>query len=134
MDKREKAFIELEMSRYEQYKEDIATERELILESSPGPADGMPKGYELSNPTADKAGKLLDSVAILAMEKSIRAVDKTLNCLSLTHKRIFTQYYVNGRRDYYAICDELHISYETFRRYKKTMILMVGKELGVLKR
>lgn len=133
IDKREKNYIELEMSRYEQYKKDIELERKRILDSSPPPPDGLPRGNAISNSTADKAGKLVDSISILAMERSIRAVDKTLNSLTPIHRKIFNLYFICGRRDYYAMCDLLHISIDSFRRYKKTMVVSVGKELGVIK-
>ena len=60
MDKREKAFVELEMSRYLLYKKEIEVERERILNMSPLPPDGMPRGNSVSNPTESKAIKLIE--------------------------------------------------------------------------
>ena len=68
MDKIEKAFVELEMSRYIVYKKEIEVERERILNMSPPPPDGMPRGNATSNVTEQKAIKLIESTAILTMQ------------------------------------------------------------------
>lgn len=133
IDKRERSYIELEMSRYKQYKKEIELERERIIDGSSAVPDGMPKGTALGNPTEKKAIRLVDSLAIISMERTILAVEKMLQSVSFIHKKIFEMYYIQFRRDQYRMCDELHISIATFRRYKTAMVFMVGRELGIIK-
>lgn len=125
-------YIEYELYHYEQYKEEIELEREKILEESSAPSDGMPKGNITGNPTESKVIKLIESTAMLSMQKIIMAVDNTLKQLSPTHEQIFKMYYIQKRKDRYKMCDELHISNETFKRYKRAIIVRVGQELGIL--
>lgn len=133
MDKREKAFVELEMSRYEYYKKMISLERERILNASPKPPDGMPRGNATSNPTEQKAVKLLTNTAVLSMQMTIEAIDRVLKRSNALERQLFKLCYINGRKDYYRMCDDLHISYPTLRRYKSALIESVASELGILK-
>ena len=47
-------YIEYVLHHYTQYKADIAAEREAIIEASPPPPDGLPKGSGTGNPTESK--------------------------------------------------------------------------------
>ena len=125
-------YIEYELHHYEQYKEEIRAEREAILEASPSPADGMPRGNGTGNPTENKGMRLVESTAMLSMQKIIRAADNAIRQLNPIHEQIFKMYFVQGRKDRYKMCDELHISIETFKRYKRAIICRVGQELGIL--
>lgn len=124
-------YIEYELYHYEQYKEEIQLERERILESSSTCMDGMPRGNAVGNPTERKGINLVESTSILAMQRIIRAIDNTLKRLTPTHKRIFDMCYMEGRNDRIKMSNELHVSYETFNRYKTTLIACVAKELGI---
>lgn len=133
IDKRLYKYIEYELYHYEQYKKDIQLMREEILEGSPMPPDGQPKGSELSNSTESKAIKLNSSVAIMRMEKTVAAIEQTIKRLNDLQKTVFELVYIAGRKDRYKMCDELHISIETFKRCKQTIILSTGTELGIIK-
>lgn len=133
MDKREKAFIELEMSRYLLYKKEIEVERERILNMSPPPQDGMPRGNATSNVTEQKAIKLIESTAILSMQRVVDAIDRVLARSNVIQRQLFKMHYIQGRRDYYRMCDDLHISYPTLKRYKRVLIECVALELGIIK-
>lgn len=132
IDKRLYRYIEYELYHYEQYKKDIETERELILESSPSPPDGQPRGTSLSNVTEDKALRLTGSVSIAKMERTIRAIDRTLLHLTDTHRQLFNKFYARQRKDRYKMCDELGIAEATFTRYKFQLIEATGIELGII--
>lgn len=131
MDKIEKAFVELEMSRYLIYKKEIEVERERILNMSPPPSDGMPRGNATSNVTEQKAIKLIESTAILSMQRVVDAIDRVLARSNIIQRQLFKLHYIQGHRDYYRMCDDLHISYPTFMRYKKILIDSVATELGI---
>lgn len=74
----------------------------------------------------------MESTAVLALERRIKAVERTLMRLSETHRMLFDKVYNNGRSDYIRVCMELSISKETFARYKKSIIYGVGNELGLI--
>lgn len=133
IDKRVYKYIEYELHHYSEYKNEIRAMREEILEGSPEPPDGQPRGNATSNPTESKAMKLSVSVGLISMEKVVRAVDTALELLTDRHKRIFEMMYINKRRDRYGMSDELHISYEMFNINRRELVISVGRELGVIK-
>lgn len=133
IDKRLYKYIEYEMYHYDEYKKEIEQKKEEILEGSPAPPDGMPKGNATGNPTERKAMKLSMSVGFAAMEKTVKGIDKALSLLKDEHLKLFIQMYRKGRRDKYKMCDEIHISYRTFQRLRAELVTTVGRELGVLK-
>jgi len=132
IDKKIYGFIEHELYHYKQYKEDLILERERILHASPAPPDGMPKGRTVSNIPLEKTIALNESTCILHMERTIRAVDNALKRVTDIHRRLFEEYYVKMRDDKYVLCDDLGMSYETFKRYKQKLIILTGCELGVI--
>lgn len=126
-------YIEYELSHYEDYKKELALERERIIESSPQRINGMlPSQKGRSDPTCRKAIMLTESTAVLSLERRIKAVDRTLSRLSDTHNKLFDKVYNKGREDSAMVCMELNISKETFSRYKKSIIYGVGNELGLI--
>jgi RinA family phage transcriptional activator len=130
-DRRVYKYIEFELYHYSEYKKNIENMRESILESSPEPPDGMPKGNNLGNPTESKALKLITVPSMLKMEQIINVVEKVLQNSTEIHRQIFKMKYVKCRRDIYKMCDELHVSYETFNRRKNELISHVAEELGI---
>lgn len=124
-------YIEYELYHYEQYKEEIQNERERIIEGYSSLSDGMPRSNTISNPTERKGISLVESTSILSMQRIIRAIDNTLKRLTPMHKEIFNMCYIDGRDDRIKMSDELHVSYETFNRYKSALIICVAKELGI---
>ena len=126
-------YIEHELYNYERYKKELELERQAILDSSPLPPDGQPKGTALSNPTEKKAIALWSNIGIVALQRSINAVEQTIKELDQTHKDVFEQIYINGRRDVYKLCDELCISEPTLRRKKSNIVMLTGKNLGIIR-
>lgn len=133
IDKRIYKYIEYELFHYAQYRDEIKDIREEILEGSCSVSDGLPKGNKTGNPTEDKTVKLLTSPALVQMEKIIKAVERSLSNLTDRHRKIFDMLYVKGRTDRYMMCDELHISYETFNINRREIVFKVGCELGIIK-
>lgn len=133
IDKRLYKYIEYEMYHYTDYKKEIQNMREEILEGSPSPSDGQPKGTTTGNPTENKALKLSMSVGYSAMEKTVKGIDNALSLLSERHRKIFDMIYIKRRKDRYSMSDELFISYDTLNRNKNELVEAVGKELGVIK-
>ena len=103
------------------------------MESGSFWGNGTPRGNKTGNPTEDKTVKLMTTPALLQMEKIIKAVENVLLNLSKRHREIFDMVYIKGRTDRYMLCDELHISYETFNLNRREIVFKVGCELGVIK-
>lgn len=133
IDRRVYKYIEYEMYHYTEYKKEIANAREEILEGSPAPSDGQPRGSGTGNPTERKALKLSMSIGYAAMEKTVNAIDSALSMLTERHRKIFEMIYIRKRKDRYSMSDDLYISYDTLNRNKNEIVVMVGRELGVIK-
>ena len=125
--------IEHEFYNFEFYKFELERIREDIAEESPPPPDGAPKGNKTGNPTEQKVIAMVEGVSVLALSKTILAIELSLQSLSDEHKRVFQEVYVKGRKDYYALSDDLHISYETLNRRKKELITAFGLRFGIIK-
>lgn len=125
-------YIEHEMYHYREYQKELREYEEEILEGSPEPPDGQPKGSGTSNPTENKALKLITPKGYSEMEKTISSIDTALSLLSERQKEIFKLKYVN-QENVNAICRKLYISYETFNRDRRKVVEKVGLELGAIK-
>lgn len=126
-------YIEHELYNYQRYKKELELERQTILDSSPLPPDGQPRGNAVGNPTERKVVDLWSNISIIALQRSINAVEQTIKELDQTHKDVFEQIYINGRRDIYRLCEELCISEPTLRRKKSNIVMLMGKNLGVIR-
>jgi RinA family phage transcriptional activator len=125
--------IEHEFYHYEFYKKDLCEIRENVLDSSPPPPDGTPRGNRINKPTEHKVIKMVECTSVLALSKTITAIEETLRSLAADHRKIFSEVYVNGRTDWYALANELHLSYDTFNRKKNELIKTFGHRYGILK-
>lgn len=130
----QKKCIEDDFYHYLDFKRDLDNERERIIYSSPQPPDGNPRGNLTSDNTAKKAIALYGyGVGMRAVERCVTAVELMLDIFGDFYKKVFDMLYIKKRQDYYAVCDELHISIETLRRKKNEMILKYGCDVGIIK-
>ena len=60
-----------------------------IIESSPGPADGQPKGNGTGNPTESKAIRMMTSRAILVVAERLHYIDNAISRLNDEEREIF---------------------------------------------
>ena len=60
-----------------------------IIESSPGPADGQPKGNGTGNPTESKSIRMMTSRAILVVAEKIHYIQNAIDRLNEEEKEIF---------------------------------------------
>ena len=125
--------IEHEFYNYEYYKNELEQIRGDILSLNIPVIDGMPKGGQLNKPTEQNAMELSTSVSVISLEKTISAIEWSLRSLTEEHRVIFDEIYNKGRKDYYALSYDLHISFETLRRRKNELIIAFGLKFGVLK-
>ena len=130
--KQEKKIVESYLINYHDIKQQYEQDRERILENSPPPPDGMPRGSTTGNRTAS-AGIALASLAVtetwLKVTKELVAGlsddDKLLLNLKQTHKE-----YVRGSSVKKLIVMEIGVSMRTvYNRWQG--ILEQGKTLAV---
>ncbi len=126
-------YIDYELSNYKLYEKKIKEIREDIIDSSPPPADGQPKGNKLSDPTADKVMKLTTPLAISRMEYNKECIDKALKRLDEDHKKFFEKNYkeTNGNNKI-KVCNEMPIGERTYYRMKRKIIEYVAREMGMI--
>lgn len=133
-------YINFELLHYKIYKEELKNIRcEIIETGATAPAlyeninMGIRSQGQNASPTENKAISLITTVSVLALEKTIRAIENALQTLHEDHNRIFYEVYQKNRKDFYKLAIEMGMSYETFNRRKFDLIERVGIELGVLK-
>jgi len=130
--KQEKKIVESYLINYHDIKQQYEQDRERILENSPPPPDGMPRGSTTGNRTAS-AGIALASLAVtetwLKVTKELVAGlsddDRLLLYLKRTHKE-----YVRGNSVKELIAVKLGVSVRTtYNRWQG--VLEQGRELAV---
>lgn len=126
-------FIEAELYAYHDNLKEVALRKEEILEGSPDPPDGMPRGSETSNPTESKAIRLMTSRAVLCVEKRLESIKKVLNIYESdpVMKKFINLYYFKRELTPIGIMKELHISRRTFYRRRRELLERIAVELGL---
>ena len=100
-------------------KRDYEQRRELILHSSPGPADGMPRGSEVGDTTGRKGQKLADLGANEQWFCLIGEVEKRLPWKLQILLRLKRQYRIGVRGRPVRMWIALDLSEEVSRAIKK---------------
>lgn len=123
-------YIEHELFNYQQTKKDLEFEKERIIESSPFQEVAIQCGN--GDTTANKAIKLTSSAFILKAEKTVNAINKSLNMLGDTHNDLFNLKYIEGRpkKEVYL---EMNISERSYFRIRRELVTVVGQQLGLIK-
>lgn len=127
-------YIEHELYNYQRYKKELELERQAILDSSPLPPDGQPRGTVLSNPTEKKAIALWSNIGIVALQRSINAIEQTYSELDEEHRKVFIEVYEKKRKDWYWIGRDLGMAERTIMRKKSNIVMLAGKNLGIIRR
>ena len=81
--------MENELYQYWDNKKELEEMQRDIIDSSPEPPDGQPKGNSTSNPTEQKAIKLRTTRSILAIERKLKYIENAVARLNEEEKRIF---------------------------------------------
>lgn len=100
--------------------------REYILDASPAPPDGLPRGNETSNPTLQKSEQLT-SFCMLEMERKINAFHKAWGLLENNQRIIIEERYWKGKRLEDIDC---YWSIRTIKRIIKRFIFNLAFYLG----
>ena len=131
IDKKVYKYIDYELQHYEENKKELERMRAEILDASPAPADGQPRGNTIGNPTEQKTMKLVTSAAILRIERTTKAIDKIYSQLSKEYKRFFDLCYID-QVGIVKTCNDIPISEKTYYRWRDNITYSVGIELGLL--
>lgn len=124
-------YIDFELSNYKTYESKIEEIRKNIIDSSPPPADGQPKGNKISNPTLNKVIELSTPIAISRMEFNKQCIDRALKKLDQVHNKFFERNYIK-EESIVKICNEMPIGERTYYRLKGKIIEYVAREMGML--
>lgn len=133
MNKETENFIAAELAAYHDNLRELELLREDIMEGSPGPPDGMPRGNTTSNPTADKAIRLVSSRVLLCVERRTAAITKVLRrnqndplMMELVRLSFFQRTHTP-----IGVCKELHISRRNYYRRRREFLGQIAEELGL---
>jgi RinA family phage transcriptional activator len=108
-----------------------------ILDSSPAPPDGMPRGSEVSNPTLNKVikrEKLLTCRRTNQMHRTTYAISRVLIQLPSEKTKLIELKYWQHPRQYtdIGIAIQLHIDRRTLYRWLDEIIELIALELGYM--
>ena len=126
-------YIDYELCNYESYKTKIDEIRKDILEESPHPPDGQPRGTTASDITLDKVIKMNTPAALVRMEYTVGCINKILKKLDSEYNKFFKENYeVEKPNNKMRVCSEVHISESTYYRMKRNIIKLVAREMGMI--
>lgn len=123
-------YVEHELYNYDLTKKIIDELREDIILSTPyKEAVGSTKAG-VSDATAKKAVKLVSSVTLARMTRTVMAIDRALARLTDDHRQLFELKYRQAL-PWQRVCDEMPTSERTYFRLRRELVLMVAVELGL---
>ena len=130
-----KAYIEAELRDYPRTKAELEELRDNLLNESPAPPDGMPRGSgETSDPTLKMATRLMTDKRIRQLQLTIDAVEYVITELDPERlKMIKLKYWQRPRQLTDAgIAMELHVTERTIRRWCLKICRAIACEMGLL--
>lgn len=131
IDKKVYKYIDYELQHYEENKKKLDELRLDIIDSSPEPSDGQPRGNSTGNPTEQKGMKLVSSIALLKIESTIKVIDKVYNQLNDEYKLFFNWNYKENA-GIVKTCQKVNISEKTYHRWRDNIVYATGKEMGLI--
>lgn len=122
--------IEAELYGYFDTKKELELMEEEILEGSPFQEVAVQCGN--GDTTANKAIKLISSKEILEVRRRINAIERVMFILQQNEYklRLLQMKYFERKYSDIGIQQELNISRETFYRWRRDIIKLVGQYLG----
>ena len=129
-----KAYIEAELRDYPRTKAELAELRENLLNESPAPPDGMPRGRRVSDPTLKTVTRLMTDRRINRLQMTIDAIEYVLNGLSDEKRRLMELKYWQRPRQLtdVGIAMRLHVSKRMMYYWIDDICTAVAAEMGLL--
>ncbi len=124
--------IESELYFYKDTKRSLADMESAIVESSGHSETGIRAG--ISNPTAQKAEKLLTSLEYLETKRRIDAIEYAVEvfrkCQEPAKLKLIEMKYFERRYTDEGIISELNVSRRSFFRWKRDFVELIANKLG----
>jgi RinA family phage transcriptional activator len=123
--------IEAELYGYQDTKKDLELIEEDIIESSPFQEVSVQSGTS-GDSTANKAIKLSSSKELLEVRRRVNAIERALEILQKDQikLRLLQMKYFERKYTDSGIMNELHIGNNTFYRWRREIVKLVGSILG----
>lgn len=123
-------YVEHELFNYDETLKLIKELQQNIIEGTPFKETLSSGGY-ISDPTAQKAVKLVTSTAIARMEMNARAINRALKLMPEQHRLLFELRYRQGK-PMQQVCDEIPASERSYFRWRKEIVEVVAREMGLV--
>ena len=104
--------------------------KEEIIEASPAPPDGLPRGNLRGSPTESKVMKL-NSRAILVTANKIMQVENVIKMLNEEEKDVFELIF-KDRMSYVQACVQKWITKEKYYNVRNKVVLLTAYEMGYI--
>ena len=129
-----KAYIEAELRDYPRTKAELAELRDLLLNESPAPPDGLRRGSRVLDPTLKTVTRLMTDRRINHLQMIVDAIEYvTDGLLEDRLKLIELKYWQRPRQLTDAgIAMELHVTERTIRRWCLKICRAIACEMGLL--
>ena len=122
-------YIEHELYNYDATIKEMEAIQEDIIFAAPL-KETIPSAGFISDPTANKATKLVTNTALARMARTVSAIDKALARLTDDHRAIFELKYRQGM-NWRQICATIPTSERSYFRQRRELVQMVALELGL---
>jgi len=123
-------YVEFELYSYKKNRNELDMLREEIIDGTPFRETCVQSGP--GNPTESKGIRLISSVSIVQLEKTVKAVDNALGRLSEDHNNLFELKY-NQNKSMDMVCMDMPTSRPTYFRLRKDIVLLTAMELGLIR-
>jgi RinA family phage transcriptional activator len=121
-------YVEFELYSYKQNKKELELLRDEIIDGTAYRETCVQVGP--GRPAESKALRLITSVSIVQLERTITAIDHALNRLSEDHNNLFERKYIKGQ-NWQNIVIEMPISRTAYFDLRRDIVTMVALELGL---
>lgn len=129
---RKKEYVKNELYQYWDNKRVFEELRKDIIEESPPPTDGQPKGNGTGNPTERKALKIIEKTStrrLLTIENRLRAIERAFKMLVPEEMEVVELIFKEGKSQIYTEMNN-NISKDTYYNTMNKIIWLVAKEFG----
>ena len=132
LNRKVKSYILYEIEMYHENKKQLAEYKQDIIEASPLPADGQPRGSGLSNPVESKAIRIESSAYIRRTEQTVRAIERAFERVDHNHYRVIDMMYWRRTHTASGVGMVLKASKSTVYNWIDDVVMLVAKELGYI--
>lgn len=121
--------ITTELYQYWDNLKELKEMQDEILEGSPEPPDGQPRGNATGNPTEQKAIKLRTTRSILAVERKLNYINNAVSKLNKEEKEVFEIIFKEKHNQKMAETYK-YISKHTYYNVYNKIIYLTALEFG----